>query len=78
MDQDRQDATSTCPVCSRSRWWRSRTGARVCAQCHPDPLEALRDLADQVNGAPTHSETICEAAIDQLSVRPLSGETARP
>jgi hypothetical protein len=44
MDQERQDKASGCAVSDGSRWWRSRTGWRICSQCHPDPLEALQDL----------------------------------
>jgi hypothetical protein len=51
MDQERQDKTSGCPVCDGTRFWRSRTGRSICARCHPDALEALQVLANQVNGA---------------------------
>jgi hypothetical protein len=78
MDQDRQDTTSNCPVCGGSRWWRSRTGLAICHHCHPDPLEALQVLADEVSGALTRGETIGDAAIDELSVRSFSGEVSRP
>jgi hypothetical protein len=50
MGQERQNKASACPVCGGSRWWRSRTGRRICQQCHPDPLEALQVLGDQTKG----------------------------
>jgi hypothetical protein len=75
MDEERQEKTSGCPVCGRTRWWRSRTGARVCQQCYPDALAALI-LANQVDGASARGETIW--AIDELSVRSLSEGVWRP
>jgi ribosomal protein L37AE/L43A len=50
MGQDCHDTSSNCPVCGESRWWRSRTGVRVCQQCYPDAMAALQALADQRSG----------------------------
>jgi hypothetical protein len=67
MDQNGHNTTSHCPVYGGSRWWRSRTGARVCQRCHPDALAALQVLADQLKTAPPSGERCGGAAIDKLS-----------
>jgi hypothetical protein len=53
MDQEYGCKPMSCPTCGGSRWWRSRTGWRICAQCHPDALEALQVLTTQVRATPT-------------------------
>jgi hypothetical protein len=35
---------TSCPRCGRRRWWRLRTGQRICMRCCPDPLQALASL----------------------------------
>lgn len=40
--------TTTCPTCGSLLWWRARSGARVCARCHPDPMGALDPLTRRV------------------------------
>jgi hypothetical protein len=67
MDQEPQDTTSTCLVCGGSRWWRSRTGARVCQRCYPDAMEALQILAHRAQRA-------CDAAIDDPEERLAPGD----
>ncbi len=60
MDQDHHNGASDCPVCGRSRWWYSRTGARVCQQCYPDVMAALHALTDQLSA---ESRVPCAASL---------------
>jgi hypothetical protein len=66
MDREGQNNASNCPVCGGSRWWRSRTGARVCQQCYGDPFQDLKALADRVQGE-------CDPAIDDQEERLAPG-----
>jgi hypothetical protein len=77
MDQPRRDQARTCQACGGSRWWRSRTGWRVCAVCHPDAWEALQMLAAHVNPAPPSGGGRGEATSDVLS-RPGKAEASAP
>jgi hypothetical protein len=66
MDREPQKKASSCEVCEGTRFWRSRTSWRICAQCHPDPLEALQPLTNQVNGAAARGERMRDAAINEM------------
>jgi hypothetical protein len=76
---DRREATG-CPVCGGVMWWRSRTGARVCAGCFPDPLDALDALTRATQGtlapAPRAPETLphrCIPPCAHVACQPQSG-----
>jgi hypothetical protein len=60
MDPNGHNTASNCPVCGWSRWWPSRTGARVCQQCYPDAMAALHALADQLSA---ESRVPCTASL---------------
>jgi hypothetical protein len=64
MNQGPQGKTSRCRVCGGSRWWRSRTGWRICQRCYSEPLQALQVLASRVQGARATDGRACEPAID--------------
>jgi hypothetical protein len=67
MDQEPQNTTSGCPVCGGSRWWHSRTGHEICQRCHPDALEALQALANQVKTATPYGSMMGDAVIEMRS-----------
>jgi hypothetical protein len=50
MSEDNRREATGCPVCGGIVFWRSRTGARVCARCYPAPLEALGALTRRTPG----------------------------
>jgi hypothetical protein len=65
MDRAHQNKASSCLVCGGNRWWRSRTGHEICHRCHPDALEALQALANQVKSGISHREN-SELAFDKM------------
>jgi hypothetical protein len=70
MDPNGHNTASACAVCGGSRWWSSRTGARVCRQCYPDAMAALQALADQLSD---ESQAPCTASLADCEGHPGPG-----